>query len=63
MTAAADTFEALLEMEGQMLGNKSSLSLQIHVSDTEATSQGGSIFRMQGSEGCASSKVYLLKNT
>ena len=29
-----------------------SLSLPIHVSDTAATSQDGSIFRMQGSEGC-----------
>ena len=29
-----------------------SLSLPIHVSDTAATSQEGSIFRMQGTEGC-----------
>ena len=67
MTAAAATFEALLEMEGQMLGNRSSLGERqgpwltysltqsltaIHVSDTAATSQDGSIFRMQGAEGC-----------
>ena len=72
MTAAAAPWEALLEMEGQMLRNRAaggeagtlahilihslthslSLSLQIHVSDTAATSQDGSIFRMQGSEGC-----------
>ena len=68
MTAAAATCEALLELEGQMLGNRSSLwgrgrdpgslthslslSLPIHVSDTVATSLDGSIFRMQGSEGC-----------
>ena len=66
MTAAAAACEALLEMEGQMLGNRSSLgrgrdpgslthslsiSLPIHVSDTAATSQDGSIFRMQGAEG------------
>ena len=30
-----------------------SLSLPIHVLDTAATSQDGSIFRMQGTEGCA----------
>ena len=29
-----------------------SLSMPIHVSDTAATSQDGSIFRMQGAEGC-----------
>ena len=29
-----------------------SLSLPIHVSDTATNSQDGSIFRMQGSEGC-----------
>ena len=70
MTAAAATCVALLAMEGQMLGLRSSLwerqgpwltlrnthslslSLQIHVSDTAATSQDGSVFRMQGSEGC-----------
>ena len=66
MTAAAATCEALLEMEGQMLGNRSNLgemqgpwltysltqSLPIHVSDTAATSHDGSIFRMQGFEGC-----------
>ena len=32
-----------------------SLSLPIHISDSAATSQDGSIFRMQGSEGCVSS--------
>ena len=64
MTAAAAAFEALLEMEGQKLGSKAawgrgslthslSLSLPIHVSDTAATSQDGSIFRMQGAEACA----------
>ena len=70
MTASAATCEALLEMEGQMMSNRSSLgerqgprdpgsltqslslSLPIHVSDTPATSQDGSIFRMQEAEGC-----------
>ena len=33
-----------------------SLSLSIHVSDTAATSQDDSIFRMQGSEGCEGHK-------
>ena len=65
-TDTAAAFEALLEMEWQMLDNRSSLaerqgpwltyslslSLPVHVSDTAATSQDGSIFRMQGAEGC-----------
>ena len=74
MTAAAATCKALLEMEGQMLGNMSSLgrgresgspthslslSLPIHVLDTAATSQDGSIFRMQGSEGPQGSEARL----
>ena len=65
MTAAPVTCEALLEMEGQMLGNRSSLgerqgpwltyslfqSLTAN-SNTAATSQDGSIFWMHWSEGC-----------
>ena len=76
MTAAAATCEALLDMEGQMSGNRTSLrrgrdpgslthslslSLPIHVSDTAATSQDGSIFTMQGSEGCVVLIQVLLK--
>ena len=67
MTAPAATCEALLEMEGQMLATRAawrrgrdpgslthllSLSLPIHDSETAATSKEGSIFKMQGSEGC-----------
>ena len=73
MIAAAATCEPQLEMEGQMLGNMSSLgerqapwltqslslSLPIHVSDTAATSQDGSIFWMQGAEGCECEDQYL----
>ena len=40
-------------MDSGSLTHSLSLSLPIHVSDTAATSQDGSIFRMQGSEDCA----------
>ena len=40
-------------MDPGSLTHSLSLSLPIHVSDTASTSQDGSIFRMQGAEGCA----------
>ena len=62
--------------EGQMLSNRSSLgegrdpgslthslshSLPIHVLDIAATSQDGSILRMQGAEGCClTSRIFLV---
>ena len=48
--------------EAGTLAHLLSPSLPIHVSDTAATSQDGSIFRMQGSEGCARQPAKTIPN-